>query len=107
MSAAYMAGFEDGVRAAKAEFLKLVQEMQPAAQRVELTYLQRMTIVVCFSSGKVSVSEVQRKLAITYAEAQALCQSIVDLGLADGLLLAPSLTRSSSASVPEQKGGAA
>jgi len=58
-----------------------------------LTDGQRKAIVVCFTSGKVSVSEVQRKLAISYNEAQQLCQSIVDLGLAEGLQLAPSLDR--------------
>ena len=58
-----------------------------------LTDEQRKAIVVCFTSGKVSVSEVQRKLAISYNEAQQLCQSIVDLGLAQGLQLAPSLNR--------------
>jgi len=58
-----------------------------------LTDEQRKAIVVCFTSGKVSVSEVQRKLAISYNEAQQLCQSIVDLGLAQGLQLAPSLDR--------------
>ena len=58
-----------------------------------LTDEQRKAIVVCFTSGKVSVSEVQRKLAISYNEAQKLCQSIVDLGLAEGLQLAPSLDR--------------
>jgi len=58
-----------------------------------LTDEQRKAIVVCFTSGKVSVSEVQRKLAISYNEAQQLCQSIVDLKLAQGLQLAPSLDR--------------
>ena len=58
-----------------------------------LTDEQRKAIVVCFTSGKVSVSEVQRKLAISYNEAQKLCQSIVDLGIAEGLQLAPSLDR--------------
>ena len=58
-----------------------------------LTDEQRKAIVVCFTSGKVSVAEVQRKLAISYNEAQQLCQSIVDLKLAQGLQLAPSLDR--------------
>lgn len=66
---------------------------QPAQPSKPLTDEQRKAIVVCFTSGKVSVSEVQRKLAISYNEAQQLCQSIVDLGLAQGLQLAPSLDR--------------
>lgn len=65
----------------------------PVAVAVPLTKLQRKAIAVCFTSDKVSVSEVQRKLAISYSDAQTLCQSIVDLGLADELELAPSLKR--------------
>lgn len=63
----------------------------PAAVASPLTKLQRKAIAVCFTSDKVSVSEVQRKLSISYADAQTLCQSIVDLGLTDELELAPSL----------------
>ena len=63
----------------------------PAAVASPLTKLQRKAIAVCFASDKVSVSEVQRKLSISYADAQTLCQSIVDLGLTDELELAPSL----------------
>ena len=75
------------------------QPAQPSQSRsdvkpwVGLTDEQRKAIVVCFTSGKVSVAEVQRKLAISYNGAQQLCQSIVDLGLAEGLQLAPSLAR--------------
>ena len=65
----------------------------PAAVASPLTKLQRKAIAVCFTSDKVSVSEVQRKLSISYADAQTLCQSIVDLGLTDELELAPSLLR--------------
>ena len=63
----------------------------PAAVASPLTKLQRKAIAVCFTSEKVSVSEVQRKLSISYADAQTLCQSIVDLGLTDELELASSL----------------
>lgn len=63
----------------------------PAAVASPLTKLQRKAIAVCFTSDKVSVSEVQRQLSISYADAQTLCQSIVDLGLTDELELAPSL----------------
>ena len=65
-----------------------------------LTKLQRKAIAVCFTSDKVSVSEVQRKLSISYADAQTLCQSIVDLGLTDELELAPSLKRGAPAPHP-------
>ncbi len=69
----------------------------PAAVASPLTKLQRKAIAVCFTSDKVSVSEVQRKLSISYADAQTLCQSIVDLGLTDELELAPSLKRGAPA----------
>lgn len=72
----------------------------PAAVASPLTKLQRKAIAVCFTSDKVSVSEVQRKLSISYADAQTLCQSIVDLGLTDELELAPSLKRGASAPHP-------
>lgn len=72
----------------------------PAAVASPLTKLQRKAIAVCFTSDKVSVSEVQRKLSISYADAQTLCQSIVDLGLTDELELAPSLKRGAPASQP-------
>ena len=62
-----------------------------ASARGAVNKLQRKAIAVCFTSDKVSVSEVQRKLSISYADAQTLCQSIVDLGLTDELELAPSL----------------
>lgn len=72
----------------------------PAAVASPLTKLQRKAIDVCFTSDKVSVSEVQRKLSISYADAQTLCQSIVDLGLTDELELAPSLKRGAPAPHP-------
>ena len=72
----------------------------PAAVASPLTKLQRKAIAVCFTSEKVSVSEVQRKLSISYADAQTLCQSIVDLGLTDELELAPSLKRGAPAPHP-------
>ncbi len=72
----------------------------PAAVASPLTKLQRKAIAVCFTSDKVSVSEVQRKLSISYADAQTLCQSIVDLGLTDELELAPSLKRGAPAPHP-------
>ena len=72
----------------------------PAAVASPLTKLQRKAIAVCFTSDKVSVSEVQRKLSISYADAQTLCQSIVDLGLTDELELAPSLKRGAPAPRP-------
>lgn len=77
----------------------------PAAVTSPLTKLQRKAIAVCFASAKVSVSEVQRKLSISYADAQTLCQSIVDLGLTDELELAPSLKRGAPASqaAPEEQ----
>lgn len=72
-------------------YVKKLEAAQPTQE--PLTDERRKAIAVCFTSGKVSVSEVQRKLEITYANAQSLCQSIVDLGLANGLEIAPSLTR--------------
>lgn len=72
----------------------------PAAVTSPLTKLQRKAIAICFTSDKVSVSEVQRKLSISYADAQTLCQSIVDLGLTDELELAPSLKRGAPATHP-------
>ena len=81
-------GFDEFARAIEAKLRE--KNAQPSKP---LTDEQRKAIVVCFTSGKVSVSEVQRKLAISYNEAQQLCQSIVDLGLAQGLQLAPSLDR--------------
>ena len=72
----------------------------PAAVASPLTKLQRKAIAVCFTSEKVSVSAVQRKLSISYADAQTLCQSIVDLGLTDELELAPSLKRGAPAPHP-------
>ena len=71
--------------------LTMRAQAAPAAVASPLTKLQRKAIDVCFTSDKVSVSEVQRKLSISYADAQTLCQSIVDLGLTDELELAPSL----------------
>lgn len=76
-----------------------------AAARQALTDEQRRAIVVCFTSGKVSVSEVQRKLAIGYAESQTLCQSIVNMGLADGLQLCPTLTRPATHGITGSKEG--
>ena len=81
-------GFNEFARAIEAKLRE--KNAQPSKP---LTDEQRKAIVVCFTSGKVSVSEVQRKLAISYNEAQQLCQSIVDLKLAQGLQLAPSLDR--------------
>lgn len=80
----------DPLRGLIADAIDALAEAQPSKP---LTDEQRKAIVVCFTSGKVSVSEVQRKLAISYNEAQQLCQSIVDLKLAQGLQLAPSLDR--------------
>lgn len=71
-----------------------------ASARGAVNKLQRKAIAVCFTSDKVSVSEVQRKLSISYADAQTLCQSIVDLGLTDELELAPSLKRGAPAPHP-------
>jgi hypothetical protein len=70
-------------------------------QRKPLTDEQRKAIVVCFTSGKVSISEVQRKLAISYTDSQQICQSIVDLGLCDGLQLAPSIVRQAAHGIKE------
>lgn len=80
--------------------LLLEGEAAPAAVAATLTKLQRKAIAVCFTSDKVSISEVQRKLSISYADAQTLCQSVVDLGLADELELAPSLKRGAPAPQP-------
>lgn len=78
----------------------LAAQAAPAAVASPLTKLQRKAIAVCFTSDKVSVSEVQRKLSISFADAQTLCQSIVDLGLTDELELAPSLKRGAPAPHP-------
>lgn len=78
----------------------MLAQAAPAAVASPLTKLQRKAIAVCFTSDKVSVSEVQRKLSISYADAQTLCQSIVDLGLTDELELAPSLKRGAPAPHP-------
>jgi len=74
-------------------------------EREPLTDDQRKAIVVIFSSGKVSVSEVQRKLEISYDASQELCQSIVDLGITHGLRLAPSLSRNPLADTGKAMGG--
>ena len=79
---------------------KAAAPVAPAAVASPLTKLQRKAIAVFFTSDKVSVSEVQRKLSISYADAQTLCQSIVDLGLTDELELAPSLKRGAPAPQP-------
>lgn len=78
----------------------MLAQAAPAAVASPLTKLQRKAIAVCFTSDKVSVSEVQRKLSISYADAQTLCQSIVDLGLTDELELAPSLKRGGAVAPP-------
>lgn len=90
---AQMRAYVDADRAMRAQ-------AAPAAVASPLTKLQRKAIAVCFTSDKVSVSEVQRKLSISYADAQTLCQSIVDLGLTDELELAPSLKRGAPAPHP-------
>ena len=79
----------------------------PAPTQQPLTEKQRRAVVVCFTSGKVSVSEVQRKLAIGYAESQTLCQSIVNMGLAEGLQLCPTLTRPAAHGITGSKEGGA
>lgn len=93
------AGYDEYIRAADA-LAALTTAAAPAAVASPLTKLQRKAIAVCFTSDKVSVSEVQRKLSISYADAQTLCQSIVDLGLTDELGLAPSLKRGAPAPHP-------
>ena len=89
----------DEIEALRAALASAAQPV-PAAVASPLTKLQRKAIAVCFTSDKVSVSEVQRKLSISYADAQTLCQSIVDLGLTDELELAPSLKRGAPAPHP-------
>lgn len=64
----------------------------------QLTDLQRQALAICFNSNKVSVSEVQRKLKISYKDSASVCQSIVDAGLVPGLSIAPCLSRAGSAS---------
>lgn len=65
---------------------------QQPAPREPLKFSQRKALAICTESQKVSVSEVQRKMQISYAAAQELCQSLVDYGgLVDGFALSPSL----------------
>ena len=58
---------------------------------------QSRAIAIAMASGNLSVSEVQRKLCISYNESQELCQTLVDGGWVDGLPLAPSLKRHNTA----------
>lgn len=69
----------------------MLEAQRPALK--PLTEEQLKAALICRKSERVSVSEVQRKLSIGYKAAQELCQSIVDAGLVDGLLLSPSLVR--------------
>jgi hypothetical protein len=63
--------------------------------------LRAMAVIA--SSRKVSVSEVQRKLCISYNSSQKLCQSIVDSGFANGLPVAPSISRTHAATQERSK----
>lgn len=63
---------------------------QPA-ERMPLTMEQIKAVAICLESRRVSVSEVQRKIGISWLAANELCQSIVDAGLVNGLELAPQL----------------
>lgn len=58
-----------------------------------LTQDQRKALAICRKSGRVSVSEVQRKMAIGFNAAQVICQSVVELGVVDGMELAPTLRK--------------
>lgn len=54
---------------------------------------QLKALSICATSMKVSVSEVQRKLNISYTHAQEVCQGLVNTGLFDDIPIAPSLVR--------------
>lgn len=56
-----------------------------------LSDLQHRALAICQRSAKVSVSEVQRKLAIGYAQAHELCQSLINSGHVPGMPISPSL----------------
>jgi DNA segregation ATPase FtsK/SpoIIIE-like protein len=68
-----------------------------AVADVEPNELQAQALAIAMQSRKLSIAEVQRKLRISYAAAQVLCQSLVDEGRVNGLVLAPSLNRHASA----------
>ena len=71
----------------------LAQQGELAEQMVSNTAMdyQLRALDICREAKKVSVSLVQRKLGLSYAAAQELCQSIVASGLVPGLPIAPSL----------------
>ena len=71
----------------------LAQQGELAEQMVSNTAMdyQLRALDICRECKKVSVSLVQRKLGLSYAAAQELCQSIVASGLVPGLPIAPSL----------------
>lgn len=67
-------------------------KLRELLEREPLTILQVKALGVCLDSGRVSVSEVQRKLAIPYMDAQTICQQLVDYGgVVDGLEISPNL----------------
>jgi len=63
------------------------------AEKHSLSPEQLKALSICAESMKVSVSEVQRKLNISYTRAQEVCQGLVDTGLFDEIPIAPSLTK--------------
>lgn len=58
-----------------------------------LTNLEVRALAICRADGRVSVSKIQRVLALGYNEAGEICQSIIDKGQCDELDLAPNLKR--------------
>jgi hypothetical protein len=66
----------------------------PAAPLPEpLTDIELQALVICRADGRVSVSKIQRVLAIGYNEAGEICQSIISKGQCDELEISPSLSR--------------
>ncbi len=70
--------------------LSAIPTAEPAEKRL-LTREQLKAVAICLESGRVSISEVQRKMGISWLAANELCQSIVDAGLVNGLELSPQL----------------
>lgn len=61
------------------------------AARKPLTMEQATALCICLTSQHVSVSQVQRRLAIGWNEAKDLCQSLVDSGLIGNIECSPQL----------------
>lgn len=63
----------------------------PPAVSEPLTDMEVKALAISRTDGRVSISKIQRTFAIGYNEAAELCQSIVDKGQCDGLILSPNL----------------